>query len=429
MKAYINKKNISGELTVPGSKSHTIRAVAIATLAEGKSIIKNPLPSGDCKAAYNAASLFGSKCRVEENKWLVEGVGSNIKVPEDVIDVDNSGTTLYFMTALASLVPGMSIFTGDEQIRNRPISGLIKAIKELGANGFTTRKDVDAVPAVIEGPRKGGTVTIEGRMSQYVSSLLITAPMVDGVTRIEVDNPKEKPYLAMTIDWMEKTGITVDYDKENFTYFEVKGPQKYNNFDLTIPSDWSGVAFPLCAAVLTDSDVIINDVKLDDKQGDKKIVDILVEMGADIKKDEENNRLIVKGGKKLKGITVNLSDMPDSLPMLSVVACYAEGVTRFEGTAIIRVKETDRVAVMNENLTKMGAKIEDDADSMTIYGVKTLKGTNVESYNDHRVAMALSVAGLRAEGETIVNNAECVKVSFPNFYEIMNSVGANITVK
>lgn len=429
MKAYINKKNLHGEISVPGSKSHTIRGITIATMAEGKSTIRNPLPSADCKATLRACELFGAKYKMEENQWIVEGVGKNLQIPDNIVDIDNSGTALYFMTALASLLPGWSVLTGDEQIRKRPISHLLQALEKLGATAFTTRDTIDASPLVIKGPIKGGITKLDGRLSQFVSSILIVAPLVEGDIRIEVEDPKEMPYIEMTIDWMRKTGVEVEYDKENYKYFEVKGNQSYKSFDLTIASDWSGVAFPLCAGVITNSEITINDLSLEDVQGDAKIVDILIEMGADIKINKEENSITVKGGKPLNGITVNLSNMPDSLPMLSVVGAYANGVTRFEGVGIARAKETDRVAVMKEALTKMGAKIEDDEDSMTIYGGNPLTGTTVDSYHDHRNAMALSVAGLISEGETIVNDADCVKVSFPNFYEAMNKMGAEFRTK
>lgn len=429
MKAYINKKNLQGEISVPGSKSHTIRAITIATMSEGKSIIRNPLPSADCIATLKACELFGAKYEIQDDKWIVEGVGKNLKVPDNIVDIDNSGTALYFMTALASLLDGWTVLTGDEQIVKRPIIKLLKAFQDLGATAFTTRDTIDAPPLVIKGPIKGGLVKLDGRMSQFVSSVLIVAPMVNEDIRIEVEDPMEVPYIEMTIDWMRNTGVEVEYDKENYKYFEVKAGQSYKKFDLTIASDWSGVAFPLCAGAITDSEITINDLSLEDVQGDAKIVDILLEMGADIKVNKEENSISVKGGKPLKGVTVNLSNMPDSLPMLSVVGAYADGITRFEGVGIARAKETDRVAVMKEALTKMGVKVEDDEDTMTIYGGNFLKGTTVDSYHDHRNAMALSVAGLIADGETIVNDSECVKVSFPNFYEVMNRMGAGFINK
>ncbi|MGN9164395.1 3-phosphoshikimate 1-carboxyvinyltransferase [Tissierellaceae bacterium HCP3S3_D8] len=424
MKAYILKNNLRGEISVPGSKSHTIRAITIATMSSGKSIIRNPLPSADCIATLNSVKLFGADYHMDDDKWIVEGVGKDLKVPDDIVDIDNSGTALYFMTALASLLPEWSVLTGDGQIRKRPINHLLEALRKLGATAFTTRDNIDAPPLIIKGPIKGGVTKLNGRLSQFVSSILLVAPMVEGDIRIEVEEPKEIPYIAMTIDWMEKVGVKVEYDRESYKYFEVRGNQSYRSFDLTIASDWSGVAFPLCAGVITDSDITIKDLSLGDVQGDAKIVDILIEMGADITINRENNSISVKGGKELNGVTVNLSNMPDSLPMLSVVGAYAKGVTRFEGVGIARAKETDRVAVMKEALTKMGVKVEDDEDSMTIYGGTPLKGAIVDSYHDHRNAMALSVAGLIAEGETIVNGADSVKVSFPNFYEAMNRLGA-----
>ena len=429
MKAYINKNNLNGEIIVPGSKSHTIRAISIAAMANGKSIIRNPLPSADCTATMEAVRLFGAKTEYLEEYWTVEGRGKDLLIPENVVDIKNSGTALYFMIAMASLLDDYTVVTGDEQIVKRPVRHLLEALNELGAESFNTRTAIDAPPIVIKGPIKPGTCTLDGTLSQYVSAVLLAAANVDGDVTIKVEDPKEVPYVQMTIDWMEKTGINVDYDKDEFKWFSVKGNQEYKAFDLTVPSDWSGVAFPICAAAITDSVVTINGLSLKDTQGDAKIVDILLEMGADIRINEEEGSLTVYGGKPLEGVTVNLSNMPDSLPMLSVVAAYANGKTTFEGVGIARAKETDRVKVMKEGLSKMGVKVEDDFDTMTVYHAEKLQGCELESYHDHRIAMALSVAGLIAEGETIVNDADCVKISFPEFYQAMNNMGAGFRLE
>lgn len=429
MKAYINKNNLKGSVRVPGSKSHTIRAITIALLADGTSMIRNPLNGADCLAALKAAEQFGAKTKIEEEGWVVEGVGKDLKVPENVVDIENSGTALYFMTAVSTLLDQWVVLTGDEQIVKRPIKHLLEAFSKLGVDSFVTRDNIDAPPALVKGPLKGGKTYLDGTLSQFVSSVLLVSPLVDGEIELEVASPKETPYVAMTIDWMEKNGIELEYDQEEYKHFNIKGNQAYKPFDSTIVSDWSGVAFPLCAGAITDSEITITDLSFKDKQGDAKIIDILKEMGADITTNEEGGSLTVKGGKDLRGVTVNLSNMPDSLPMLSVVAAYAKGVTKFEGVKIARNKETDRVAVMKEALTKMGVKIEDDEDTMTIYGGSPLKGAVVDSYHDHRNAMALSIAGLIAEGQTVVKDAECVKVSFPNFYEEMNKVGAGIKLE
>jgi 3-phosphoshikimate 1-carboxyvinyltransferase len=278
---------------------------------------------------------------------------------------------------------------------------------------------------VIRGPIKPGTVTLNGRMSQYVSAIMLISPLLNGEMNILLEKPYEKPYLQMTVDWLEKQGITVDYDGENYRYFKIKGPQEYKAVNERIPSDWEGVAFPLVAALITDSKLVIEDLDLSGSQGDAVIVDILKEMGGNITVDKENNSLIAQGGNKLKGITIDCMDIPDAVPALSVAAAFAEGETKLTGIEMVRVKETDRVAVMQEELGKMGVKIEDDDSTMTIFGGSKLKGAEVDSHDDHRVAMALAVAGLAADGETVVKDAECCDVSFPDFYNIMNKVNAN----
>ena len=426
MKIKATKKNLNGILSVPGSKSHTIRAVLIATMAEGVSHIYNPLASRDCLSSLVVSKAFGAKVKRMDNHWEVEGVGKNLKVPEDVIDCGNSGTTLYFTTAMAGTIKGgATVLTGDHQIRKRPIKILLDAINKLGGDSFTTRPDSLACPAVIRGPIKPGEVTFSGRMSQYVSAMMLVSPLLEGEMKILLEKPYEKPYLQMTVDWMEKQGIKVDYDNENYKYFKINGPQEYKTVSERIPSDWEGVAFPLVAALITNSKIIIEDLDLSGSQGDSVIVDILQEMGGNIIIDKENNSLIAEGGNKLKGIKIDCMDIPDAVPALSVAAAFAEGETKLTGIEMVRVKETDRVAVMKEELQKMGIRVEDAESSMTIYGGSKIKGAEVESHDDHRVAMALAVAGLGAEGETIVNEAECCDVSFPDFYNIMNKVNAN----
>ncbi|HEY8462771.1 MAG TPA: 3-phosphoshikimate 1-carboxyvinyltransferase [Bacillota bacterium] len=429
MKVHVSAHNLEGRLSVPGSKSHTIRAVVISTLSEGKSIIKNPLPSDDCFSAVKACSAFGASAKVEKGLWTLEGVGRNLSVPEDIVDCGNSGTTLYFVTAMATLLDQWTVLTGDWQIRRRPIRTLLSALEEMGAKAFTTRSAVDAAPVVVRGPLKAGTVHLDGRLSQYVSAILLSSPLLNGVTRVELKEAREKPYLQMTVDWMTRQGIHVEYDAQKYSFFEVKGPQPYRPVNARIPSDWESVAFPLVAAIITNSKLTIEDLDLEGNQGDAVIVDILKEMGADIQIDEKNRSLTARGGSKLRGITVDVSDIPDALPILSVVACYAEGDTRLTGIEMVRAKETDRVAVMREELAKMGASIEDTPKSMTIHGGRKLTGSVVASHSDHRVAMSLAVAGLRADGDTIITDAECASVSFPGFYEMMNRVGAGFVVK
>lgn len=424
------KGSLHGEIVVPGSKSHTIRAVLLAAMADGKSVINNPLTSDDGLSALNAARAFGAEIMEEPGVWIVEGKGKNLHVPENFIDTRNSGTTTSFVISMAALLDGYTFITGDNQIRRRPAKPLVDALNELGAQAFLTRPGAVAPPVVIGGKMRGGRVSFSGFSSQFISSILLSSPLAQGDTEIIVENPLEKPYLQMTLDWMKLYGVVPSEASQDYKYFAVKGNQSYKAVESTVPSDWSGVAFPLVASVITPSEVVISGVDFEDCQGDKAVVDHLIAMGANIIKDAENNRMIIKGGTPLHGgLTIDLNDIPDSLPALSVAACFAEGKTTFINLAHVRVKETDRVAVMDNELKKLGADVEIGPDYMIVKGGKALTGASVDSHEDHRIAMALTVAGLIAHGETIVNDIECANVSFPRFYEKMNALGAGFIVK
>jgi len=432
MIAYSHKGTVSGTLTVPGSKSHTIRAVMLGALAEGTSVIHNPLPSKDGLASLYAARTFGAEVTVDEanNTWTVRGLGGRPKAPAGVIDTLNSGTTTSFALGVGGLVEGYVVITGDEQICRRPWGAQARAMQELGAFCLHTRPGSECPPIVVGGPMKGGVCHLNGFSSQHISGILLPSPMLDEGCDVEirVEKPLEQPYLQMTIDWMRRYGAEVEVAPD-YRLFRVKGGQKYVAQESTIPSDWSGVAFPLVAAVCTPSELVISGVDFDDSQGDKAVVDILIDMGADITKDREGGRLVIRGGKPLHGTTVDMDKIPDSLPALSVAAAYAQGDTLFTNLAHVRVKESDRVAVMQEVLGKCGADIDITADSMTVHGGRPLHGASVPSYGDHRIAMAMSVCGLMCEGEMEIADAECASVSFPQFYETMNKAGAGFTVK
>ena len=427
MFAISRRSSLYGEIIVPGSKSHAIRAVLLAAMADGRSRIKNPLTGSDGKSALSAARAFGARVEEDDGVWTVYGTGGNLKVPDDVIDSGNSGTTMLFTMGMAALCEGYTVITGDDQIRRRPVSHLVSALNEIGANAFLTRPGLEAPPVIVKGRIKGGTAHFSGFNSQAVSAILMASALGEGRVDIEIKNPLEKPYLQMTIDWMRRYGVELSLNSKDYTRLSVEGNQSYTACDSVIPSDWSGVAFPLVAAVCTPSQLTVSGVDFDDAQGDKIIADHLIAMGADITKDSDGGRLIIKGGKPLKGgLTINLDDIPDSFPAFSVAACYAEDPVTFTGLSHVRIKETDRVAVMEKELTKLGAKIETTADTMRIYGGRALTGTEVESYGDHRIAMALMVAGLFADGSMKVKDAQCASVSFPTFFESMNRVGAGI---
>lgn len=427
MNTIVKNSRLKGSAMVPGSKSHTIRAVLLAAMSKGESRIHNPLPSLDCRSAMHVAECFGAKTEMSEGLWIVQGLGRDLIVPENYVDCGNSGTTTYFAASMAALIDGYTVLTGDEQIRRRPIRPVLDAINQLGGHAFTTRRNIDACPAVIGGKMRGGTVRYNHSLSQFVSSIMLSAPLLDGDTEIINDNPLEKPYLQLSIDWMRRYGVEFEENSGDYTHFRIKGGQEYHPTESTVPSDWSGVAFPLVAGVVTESEISICGVDFNDSQGDKAVVDHLISMGADITKDFENGRLLIKGGKGLKsGLTIDLTDIPDALPALCVAAAYAQGDTKLTGLGHVRLKETDRVAVMESELGKMGAEIETGSDYLVVHGGVPLKGTTVESYNDHRVAMAMVVSGLFASGETIVKDSQCAAVSFPTFFKVMEDLGAEL---
>lgn len=433
MNAYAKKGSLSGSIAVPGSKSHTIRAVLLGMLADGTTIVHNPLPSKDGLAALRVARALGAEVVVDEaaNTWTVTGLNGKPKVPEDVIDTMNSGTTTSFTTGICTLLTdGYAVITGDEQIRRRPWRHETDALNELGATCIHTRPGCDCPPLVIKGPLKGGVCHLPGFNSQHISGTLVPSALLPAgkSVDIEVENPLEASYVQLTLDWMRRFGVQVEASAD-FKRYHVEGGQTYHGCECLVASDWSSVAFPMVAAVCTPSELTITDVDFEDSQGDKAVVDILIQMGADIEKDIPGHKMTIHGGKPLHGIEIDMNPIPDSLPALSVAAAYAQGDTHFTSLAHVRVKETDRVAVMQEVLGACGADIEITPDSMTVHGGKPLTGTLVNSYDDHRVAMAMAVCGLIADGEMQITNPECASVSFPGFYETMNKAGAGFELK
>ncbi|WP_320121101.1 3-phosphoshikimate 1-carboxyvinyltransferase [uncultured Sphaerochaeta sp.] len=426
MRVFVKPGSLHGSLQVPGSKSHTIRAALLGLLAEGRSIIGNPLASGDGLSALSAAKAFGARIEEREGSWVIEGRGSSLIAPEDCINTGNSGTTTCFFSSVAALVDGWTVITGDEQIRRRPIKRLVDALNTLGATAFLTREGQEAPPVVIKGVLKGGKVRLNGSNSQYVSSLLLSSPLAERDTEILVDNPLETPYVQITLDWMQRYGVEVERN-EDYTRFYIKGGQHYTPGRFTIPADFSAVAFPLVAATLSNSDLLLTSLDFLDSQGDKRVIDILQSMGAYVEKDEKEGTLRVKGGATLHGgLTIDLGDIPDSLPALAVAATQAHGITTFTNLGHVRQKETDRVAEMANKLNALGCDLEVGEDSLVVKGPTKVKGGTVGSSGDHRIAMAMVALALATEEGLVVEDAECAAVSFPGFFDAFRTCGADI---
>lgn len=435
MQVYASRHTLSGSVEVPGSKSHTIRACLFAAMAEGTSFIRNPLEGADCLSALHAVEAFGAQVRTEPGLWTVTAPEGGLRLPDQVIDVGNSGSALYFLTPVAATLPGWTVITGDASIRTRPVRQILQAVKDLGGDGFCTRPDMDAPPLVVKGPVRAGHVEHEGVLSQQISGLLMAAARLQGTTVIDLRTPKETPFVAMTVGWLESVGIHVRMDRKTMAHFEIDGPQPYRAFDRVIPSDWEAAAFPAVAAVITGSRLSVPAVDLSGTQGDAALVDVLRAMGADLEIDRGDGCLHINrqgtGRFPLRGGTFNCSAFPDAVPSLAVAACFAEGDTTLTDIGVVRLKETDRIAILHRELAALGAETEEGPDFLRIRGKggRGLHGGVCESWHDHRIAMALSVMGLALDGGLTVRDAECCAVSFPGFYEKMNAAGAGFICK
>jgi 3-phosphoshikimate 1-carboxyvinyltransferase len=415
---YISTKSaLKGEILIPASKSHTIRAVAIATMAEGRSILRNPLDSADTRSAFRAAIEFGARVNVEEDAWIIDGVGKDISPVASFIDVANSGTTLRIFTALSTLSSHYIYFDGDKSIRKRPMTPLLSALRNLGA---MTNTPGDICPFGISGPIHGGKTIVNGISSQFVTALLFATPLSNGDTEIIVEDLHEKPYVEITLDWLRSQNI--HFEQRGLDHFFIEGKQKYTSFDRQIPADFSSATFALCAAAITGSEILIKGLDFKDHQGDKEVFTYLQQMGAKI--EHTPNGVRVKGG-ELQGIEIDMNATPDALPALAVVGCYAKGTTRLLNVAQARLKECDRIKASTAELTKMGARITELEDGMIIEQSE-LKGTRVHGYEDHRMVMALTIAGMVASGETIVDTAESVMITYPSFFQDFQYLGAKL---
>lgn len=435
MKAVAKKSVLSGHITVPGSKSHTIRALILAAMADGTSHISNPLPSNDCLSTAAAVRKVGASVDFGEGKgsdavWTVRGAGAGLHLPDGPIDVGNSGSLMYFLCPVLSTLPGQCTFTGDESICRRPVNHLIDALCQLGANGRGTTP-----PFSFCGPIDvNKKLVTEGALSQYISGFMMAASRLNGTLNMELTNPKETPYLTMTKLWLESVGVPVSISPD-FKHISVTGSVPFKAFDRAVPSDWEGVAFPLVAALISGSEITIDNVDGSGSQGDDKIVEVLKSVGADIDWRRDSEELVVRGGKGLSTaalpggeLVVEMSSFPDAICALAVAACFVEGKTVFTDIDICRKKETDRIKAMVSELTKLGAKLVDQGDRLVVYGDggRSLHGGEVESYKDHRIVMSLACLGLGlAEGEKVtVSDAEWCSVTFPDFFEVMNKIGA-----
>jgi 3-phosphoshikimate 1-carboxyvinyltransferase len=420
MKLLVKPSEIEGTLSASPSKSYTHRAMVLALLGKGTSRLDNVLLGGDTLATLNAVRKFGGRVTFEGEQLLIEG--GHLTCPDDVINTDNSGTTIRIVTGIASLLPCHTVLTGDDSIRQRRMQPLISALRELGVECYSTRGN-GLAPLVVRGPNTGRETHIPGDISsQFISSLLISSPLKEVDTDIHITTElKSRPYVEITMDMMSRFGTKCS---ESEGIFHVPGGQSYRAQDYVVPGDFSSAAFPLAAGALAGASTVTN-LDPNDRQGDRNFIDILERFGAIVKQKQGN---VSVSSAPLRGTEIDLADAPDLFPIVAVVATQAKGVTTIANAEHVRYKESDRIAATVKFLSNMGADIQERKDGCTVHGPCRLKGANVDPLADHRILMAAAVAALVAEGETTIQDGDCFKISYPGFVRDMVSLGASMEV-
>ncbi|MDN3508753.1 MAG: 3-phosphoshikimate 1-carboxyvinyltransferase [Candidatus Neptunochlamydia sp.] len=421
MNYTIKASTLSGTIQIPSSKSHTHRALIFALLAKGKSTISKYLDSPDSATMLKTIQQLGAKVQKDNDQLVIEGVGPELQPAEDVINAGNSGIVLQFIGALVALIPTYTVITGDHSIRTRrPVKPLLEALKQLGVLAETMLGNGYA-PKIIKGPLNSGVCTLDGQDSQPVSALLIATSFAKGSSEIRVTNPGEKPWIDLTLSWFDF--LKLPYENHDYTHYKIPGGASYSGFHYTVPGDFSSLAFPVAAALITQSEISIDNVDMDDIQGDKKLLDLLEQMGA--KFEKRGRTLHIKKSGLLQGKTFDINDTIDAITILAVIGCYAEGETVLTNAAVARKKECNRIHCIATELKKMGADIRETGDGLIIRTSK-LKGTTLETYHDHRMVMSLTVAALGAEGKSVIHNAKCAHKTYPNFKEHLIKLGARV---
>jgi 3-phosphoshikimate 1-carboxyvinyltransferase len=416
-------ENIEGVVNAPPSKSYSHRAFIIASLAEGKSHIKYPLYSEDTNATIESCRAFGTKIEVKRSECIIQGTCGRLKTPDNVLDVKNSGTTLRLISSLASLAPHYTIITGDSSLRKRPMQDLIQSLEKIGVNIHSTRANGMA-PIIVKGGIKGGRTVIRGDVSsQFISSILITAPYADNPVKLEIQGKFiSQPYVDMTLDIMKDFAVDVEHEyttKNPLSHIFHVEPQKYRGIDYTVEGDYSSASYLIAAGAALKSDLTVKNLNTNSKQGDRFILDIVKRMGCDV--DQSEKAVQIKGHGELHGADVNLKNTPDLLPTVAALGAIADGTTRITGAEHARFKETDRIHTCALELAKLGVSVEEKNDGLIIEG--GVKGGIVDSHNDHRLVMALYLVGLKS-GNVKIQNASVYDVSFPNFIEVMENLVA-----
>ena len=421
MKKIINRNRINFSVKIPGSKSITHRALIMASLADGKSILNNFLQCEDTHYTSKALKQLGIKIEPQGNDLIVYGRGGSFDrdSDQDKLFLGNSGTSYRLLLSLVALARGTYTITGIERMCERPIGDLVRALQDLGVKISYLGRDKYPPVSIMADGILGGKIEISGgKSSQYISSLLIAAPYAEQDVEIEViGNLVSKPYIDITINEMMRFGI--DLYRDGYEKFKISAGQKYKAGTYAIDGDLSTAAYFWAASAVTGGQVTTENVNpLKTHQGDIALLDIFRKMGCSVK--IEDDRVNIKGG-PLKGINVDMSEIPDMVPTLAVVSIFAKGKTHLGNVHHLRFKESDRLSSLTQELGKLGAKVDELDDGLIIHGGENFVGATIDPHDDHRLAMSMAIAGLRIPGIYITNET-CVNKSCPGFWGLWDKM-------
>lgn len=422
----VRRSKIRGSIRCPSSKSYTHRAIAIASLAGKTSTITNALLARDTLATLACCQAMGAEIKHTGTTVEVRG-RQELEPPENVLNAENSGTTIRILTAISGLVrTGYVVLTGDESLRRRPMQPILDALAQLGVRAFSTKENGTPPLIVKGGGIKGGAATVDGSISsQFISGLLIAGIYADSEIELKIKgNLVSRPYVGATLATMERFGVSAEYSSDMLEYRIKQGKYRSAHFD--VPSDFSTAALVMAAGALVGEKLVIKGLNFRLPQGDSQIVEIMSRMGCSIRADRVKGQVVVERSEELEGGSFNLGDTPDLLPVVSILALKARTPVTITGVAHARVKETDRVANIASELVKFGARILEFNDGLKITAPKALKNASLEAYNDHRLFMAFAIASMMTE-KSLVAGAESVDVSYPNFISDMKGLGARLS--
>ena len=406
-------------VTVPGSKSYTHRIFIAAALSNGQCRIENFLDSDDTNYTLSALNQFGASFDKTLDGVIINGRDGEMDASENPIYLGNSGTSMRLLTAYAAIGNGRYLLSGSDRMHERPIHHLLDGLNELGVQAVSVNNNGCPPVAVIGTKLSGGTVNLNCSISsQFLSGLLLIAPYTQNGLEIHVtQGPVSRPYIDMTLDIMSRFGV--DVVRSGYDYFKILGSQCYRSGRYVVEPDASQASYFWAAAAITGHAIKVNVISKQSSQGDVRFVDVLSEMGCQV--IHETDGITVVGG-SLSAIEVDMADMPDQVPTLAVIAAFAEGITVIKNVSHLKVKESDRLSAVINELTKMGISAKSESNNLIITGGNP-HGAVIETYDDHRIAMSFAVAGLRVPGIEI-KNEHCVEKSFPEYWKVFDGLYA-----